>query len=554
MPNKFAANCARCGIRVEAGMGVTRKGGAGEGKWVTTHAETCPTAPCDRPTQPTTTAVSYTPTAEQIDCVKWFATHGDLVIQAGAGAGKTSTLIQLANHALVAGRQGWYGAFNKSIVTDTAKKMPGNVECSTMHSLAFRAVGVAYRARLDSGRQRNDEVARILGIDPFAIPFGDGFKTMAAGWLAGKVMAAVRSFCQSADPELTARHFAYIDAVDLPDAAGNRTYDNNDALSSYLLPFARQAWVDLQDVNGRLRFSHDVYLKIWQLGSPRIDKDFILFDEAQDADPVQVSIIEQQKQYGTQVVVVGDEQQVIYEWRGAVDALARFEASGAHVCFLSQSFRFGDAVAHQANGLLGRLSARLRISGYGPAASVVGPLDTPDAILCRSNAAAIKAFRAETDAGRRAYLVGGTKDTVAFCRAAIDLQNGRHTAHPELSCFDSWTAVQTYVESDEQGEDLRLMVKIVDEFGAAEIVRSLEAQPAREEDADVVVSTAHKSKGREWDRVKINGDFKAPKGGGELSASELRLAYVAVTRAKRHLDIDAVPHFAHGWTPGPAVA
>lgn len=58
--------------------------------------------------------------------------------------------------------------------------------------------------------------------------------------------------------------------------------------------------------------------------------------------------------------------------------------------------------------------------------------------------------------------------------------------------------------------------------------------------AQVVVSTVHKSKGREWNRVRIGDGFTpvdehaaAARG---LHAAEARLAYVAVTRARRLLD------------------
>lgn len=59
---------------------------------------------------------------------------------------------------------------------------------------------------------------------------------------------------------------------------------------------------------------------------------------------------------------------------------------------------------------------------------------------------------------------------------------------------------------------------------------------------DVTVSTAHKAKGLEWGRVRIGDDFRGPeqnKETGELtmpSPEELRLAYVAVTRAETELD------------------
>ena len=65
---------------------------------------------------------------------------------------------------------------------------------------------------------------------------------------------------------------------------------------------------------------------------------------------------------------------------------------------------------------------------------------------------------------------------------------------------------------------------------------------------DVMVSTAHKSKGLEWDRVRIGYDFPAPRdnedgGGVQLpSDDEFKLAYVAVTRAKKELDVGGLDY------------
>jgi len=56
--------------------------------------------------------------------------------------------------------------------------------------------------------------------------------------------------------------------------------------------------------------------------------------------------------------------------------------------------------------------------------------------------------------------------------------------------------------------------------------------------ADLVVSTVHKAKGREWDRVKLADDFRAIVGGeGKPSSSEVNLLYVAVTRAQGVIDV-----------------
>lgn len=65
----------------------------------------------------------------------------------------------------------------------------------------------------------------------------------------------------------------------------------------------------------------------------------------------------------------------------------------------------------------------------------------------------------------------------------------------------------------------------------------------------MTISTAHKAKGREWARVKIADDFTLPPQDSDqcddagcpvprlIDDAEARLAYVAVTRTRHHLDM-----------------
>ncbi|HEX7277870.1 MAG TPA: ATP-binding domain-containing protein, partial [Acidimicrobiales bacterium] len=167
----------------------------------------------------------------------------------------------------------------------------------------------------------------------------------------------------------------------------------------------------------------------------------------------------------------------------------------------------------------------------------------PHAVLCRTNAAAVRRVIEAQASGRRPFLVGNGSEVLSFARAAAELQTRGHTSHPELACFTGWPGVQAYVENDPSGSELRLLVRLVDEFGTDTITDALGRLP-READADVVVSTAHKSKGREWSTVALADDFPAPKPGSLPDPAELRLLYVAVTRARHTLDITACPALA----------
>ena len=494
------------------------------------------------------TVAGFPPTPEQRTVLEAAIEPGlrCLVIPAGAGAGKTSTLKMLET---VLPGLGQYTAFNRSLVTESKTKFR-KAKCSTTHGLAFGTVGKLFSHRLNAPRVRSEQVARQLGIEDLELTVGtadDGSplsRKLSAGYLAGQVTVAIRRFCQSADDRITDRQFKLIEGIDLPDAAGKVGRANNDIVRGYLLPFAERAWADLSSPTGTLPFSHDVYVKVWQLGKgpnkPLIPADYILLDEAQDTAPVFLDVLKQQTH--ALLIFVGDSNQAIYEWRGAVDAMAAFD--DAPRCPLSQSFRFGQRVADVANSILAGLEkpTDLILRGLESIPSrVITELGEPVPVKCvltRTNAAAISTVMDARAEGRTTHLIAGVDEILAFVRAARDLMSGRSTSHPELGCFSNWSEVVTYSKTDE-GSDLRLWCKLIDDFGPEEIIAALSDQ-GKEADADLVVCTAHKSKGREWDSVRLAGDFPPA---CRMSDSDRRLLYVAATRAQRVLDLSRCTPF-----------
>jgi UvrD-like helicase C-terminal domain len=161
-------------------------------------------------------------------------------------------------------------------------------------------------------------------------------------------------------------------------------------------------------------------------------------------------------------------------------------------------------------------------------------------VLCRSNAEAVDRLMRHHEADVPAAIVGGGNDMRRLAEAAIDLQTKGRTSHPELCAFTSWSMVQEYVENDHGGRDLTVAVKLIDDHGPEEIIGAIE-RSVSETKAAIVLSTAHKAKGREWDTVQIANDFYKPgpdEDGRQVEPAreESMLAYVAVTRAKQCLD------------------
>ncbi|WNM32742.1 UvrD-helicase domain-containing protein [Streptomyces sp. Li-HN-5-11] len=464
------------------------------------------------------------PTDEQEAARDAFVQGRDLALIAGAGTGKTSTLILMG--ASVPNKRGIYVSFNKEIAENAKTRFGPNVQCRTAHSLAFQHVGKRFKDRLDAAAHLPArETARRLGITTV---LDAGAKKIEVNHQARLVMGMVRRFCFSTAREVCARHLEPLNGLD-PDAQA--------WAAAKLLPYARAAWEDLCSPEGRLRFEHDHYLKMWAMTAPQLPGDFVLLDEAQDTNPVLEEIFLGQS---AQRVCVGDPSQQIYGWRFARDVMTGFPAE--HL-YLTQSFRFGPAVAEQANRWLGHAESDLRLTGAARN-SAIATLPQPDAVLCRSNAHAMREVLSHLELGIRVELWGGGGPLRRIAEAAQQLKDGKRTSHPELFLFDSWAEVQEYVENDKSAGELKALVAVVDKYGPETIIEAVDRLAPRGR-GQVIVSTAHKAKGREWPRVRIAQGFDRPPTDDSgtqrtIRLDEARLAYVAVTRAMDVLDIEGV--------------
>jgi hypothetical protein len=478
------------------------------------------------------------PTAEQAAAAEAFAAGEHLVIQAGAGTGKTTTLALLA-HATK--RRGRYLAFNRAIAQAAAQAFPRTVVCKTAHALAFAAIGHHYTARLNAPRIPSWRTGMELGINR-SITLGG--RDLSPRALSAVVLRTVERFCHSASPVLEARH--------VPQLRGLDTSELHAELADLVLPYASKAWADLQHPDqGVVRFDHDHYLKMWALSQPRIQADFLLLDEAQDTNPVLEEVFLNQRVHA-QLVMVGDSAQAIYGWRGAKDVMTSFDGTPLT---LSRSFRFGPAIAEEANRWLTIAQAPLRLTGTDTIPSEVGEATEPEAVLCRTNVGAMVEIMKHLDDGCSVALAGGGQALRALAHAARDLQAGRRTSHPELVLFTTWGDLIDYAEHDPAGRDLQPLVDLVGEHGADTILHAADCL-IDERYAEVIISTAHKAKGRQWAAVRIADDFTPPPDQeetddhgqplpGEIDDAEARLAYVAVTRAQYGLDLGGLSWIRH---------
>ncbi len=227
-----------------------------------------------------------------------------------------------------------------------------------------------------------------------------------------------------------------------------------------------------------------------------------MVDEAQDINPVQRSIL---MKSGLPLIAVGDPYQQIYSWRGAENALAQIEGE---VRYLTQSFRFGEDIAEHARAILatrpdGGPEQRLVGSGQGIPQNYKGPRV---AIICRTNIGMIDEALRILKSGKKVH-VDSVEALVADVRSAEALQCGQkeRVTSAELKQFESWEELAA--EAEESGGALARLVQIVEGNRVGQVEALLRHQ-TKSDSADILICTAHRSKGLEFPGVLLGGDWK----------------------------------------------
>jgi len=462
-------------------------------------------------------------TGEQNEALQLAVTGTDMLVSAIAGAGKTTLLQKIAEQ--LPDKTGLYITFNRRNADEASLRFPSNIKCKTAHQLAYQAVGHKYRQRL--GKKLDGfELSRILKFSPVA-----GFTKTLTGEM---VLGTLNNYCYSASHRLLEKHIPP-EYVALFEGTVEKTYN-----TTMLIGYAQKAWDYLIEIDSELPITHDMYLKIWSLQNPNLNSNLILLDECQDSNGSLLNIVQSQK--NSQLIYCGDEWQSIYGWRGAINAMRKI--TNCQKATISQSFRYGQIIADLASAVLNRtFNANIAITGSSDVNSML-TTDNCRTILFRTNLALIDKAMALYKNYRdiKIHIVGKSErsgkhdELVNLLNGAQDLINGNRTLVPELRNFPSWQDVVTHSESP-GGRDLSALVRMVSMWPVRGLVETLQRISMNtEEDADIVLSTVHKSKGKQWPEVELAQDFRTPDS-NMFTEEEAYLLYVAVTRASERLNV-----------------
>ncbi|XP_053718510.1 F-box DNA helicase 1 isoform X1 [Synchiropus splendidus] len=480
-------------------------------------------------------------------------------IKAFAGTGKTTTLVQYAEQ--FPHLRFLYVAFNKSVASEARKRFPHNVDCRTAHSLAYKDTGVWYRL--------NDKLT--FNHNPFTIstvlPKGRGGFTKAK-----IVMNTLNTFMASTDETITTRHVPNSRVIEGDDWIVFSEYEKQ-----MFVEDARHIWSKMKELKETktlaYHMTHDGYLKLWQLQTPKpqLDHlyDVIFIDEAQDCTPAIMDVLLSQR---CGKVLVGDPHQQIYTFRGAVNALDCVDHT--HIYYLTQSFRFGSEIAYVGATILSvckkvrkiLVGGKQRGSVLGePAATALASITAAKkhgngttAILSRCNLSVFDraVHLIDTNPLCQLHFIGGLGSVgLNMIMEIWQLFNGNehkpnHFKEPLIRCFAKahhpYQALKNYASKTED-HNLEGKLKIVEKYHERipDLVTHLKKCFVEDfSEADFILGTVHKAKGLEFDTVLITDDFVAVPCAkhqmkdhtafslSRIPADEWNLLYVAVTRAR----------------------
>ncbi len=473
-----------------------------------------------------------------------FAASGDIKINAVAGSGKTTVLVEFARRQ-PPGTRILYIAFNRSVRLSAqarfAEQNVTGVDVQTAHSLAYRRIAIPNNYRITKG-YKIPEIAKILDLSPI------GRDPHSAYIIAGHILKFAALFCNSSKSKIRDCDYRAIVTDEVAAKTVGRYYDAIEQGTRLFL-----ARMDRKEIDA----THDFYLKKYQLSHPNLAYDLIMFDEGQDASPVMLDVFLAQK---ARKVIVGDRFQQIYGWRRAINALTRIDFAEYT---LTASFRFNEHVAGLAmeclkwKELLGE-TVGITIRGLGRNNKIA-----TRATLARTNLAllkrAIDTVRHDRSV-KTVYFEGNINSyTYAADGASIYdvlnlyLDKRDRIRDPLIGSMTSFEDLEEYAEKSEDPE-LKMLMDIVSTYeteipALLKRITAMHVEDGLREKADMIFSTLHRCKGMEYDSVALTEDFMTGERIRKLLAKEseepcdreklseeINVSYVAVTRSKNFLD------------------
>ena len=476
---------------------------------------------------------------------------GNLVVEAAAGAGKTTTLVNCLKR-IPEGMRVLMCAFNRDIVTELGKKTKGfeNVEVRTLHGLGLAMLKRNY---------------------PTINPVPNDFK------YESHIKNNIRDYTSLNLRRMsTKEYFRYVDNIKkyvdygryylcntekdldfIEDRYDIETIRDEKRIALEVMEWGKTELEDI-DYTDMVWFPH-----VLNLSPVGLLYDFIMVDECQDMNKAERGLVLMCRKPNTRLISVGDRNQMLYSFAGGdPDSFNALMSIPNTKCLpLSISYRCPRNVVDFAKQLVPTIEANEANTVEGKVLYDVSLDDAEDGdmILCRNNAPLVQVYNEFLKLGKKAYIRGkdigrnmknvikstkqdkinaDCKEDGLFVRLYDDLFVTRNKIM-EKSAVDAKTAMKSPI-IDAKLDMIKALEVLSEGLDTTEelMAKIDEIFPKRDRKDGIALSTVHKAKGLEARNVYIVCrslmPSKSAKKDWEIQ-QEHNLMYVAYTRAKEKL-------------------
>jgi len=460
-------------------------------------------------------------TLEQQEIV--YCEADNIYVNAKAGTGKTTTLVEFVK--LRKKNKFLYIVYNNAIKNEALSKFPEYVVIHTIHSLAYKSIGVLYKDKISNSQIKIEDIF-------YNLPYFKDKKIedRSTNKIITNIIKTINEYCNS-------------DKINIEGIANIKLIEQ----------LALDYWNQMINVsNLNVKITHDGYLKLYHLQKDILDFDYIMIDEAQDSNEVMLDIVYNQK---AKKIFVGDPHQKIYGFRGALNVFDNpiYISRGINNEFLTltKSFRFGKPIADIANKLLTEFKEEREnlLTGTEDRDSMIYEnidKEMQYTIITRTNAKLIDIAIEKVKKGDKIFINGGADFIFnqvldAYYLYKGELEKIKSDYIKSLKKYGHLKAIANSIKSPEN----MLQVYLIEKYGdpLLQWIDLIKANMVSKKSANVLLTTAHKSKGLEFVSVLLSNDFtplynKYGKKFNKIQQEELNLIYVAITRATHDLELN----------------
>lgn len=461
-------------------------------------------------------AQTLTPTNEQQHILHLLSsTKSNLLINALAGTGKTSTLELIQN---AASPPVLCLAFNRRIADEMIKRFRSTTSVRTLNGLGHRIWSAACAGRLTLDPKKTQDLLRN---SISSLPKSNRSEAYEIFWEVISAVGLAKSLGYVPDGKFPSAKRLITPTAFFASLDESPSDLARELIDEVLLASIKAAYA------GSIDYNDQVYMPALFGGTyPRFP--LVLVDEAQDLSPVNHEMLQHLSR--SRIIAVGDPWQSIYGFRGAVQSgMAKLKANfGMTSADLSVSFRCPSEIVRAAHW---RVPHMKWIKEGGRVARLRNPsansFTDGSAIICRNNAPLFAVALRLLGASRSVSVSGSDigPRIISIMRRLGDESMNKEALLNEIESWRQEKLAKQSTTANDIADCMQVFAGFGDSLGQAiSYADHLFAQKGT-----INLLTGHKAKGLEWNTVYHLDSFLL----GE-SEQELNLRYVIQTRAMQN--------------------